>query len=87
MIIATTPQIIPSGTAISPITIPSKTTLRLICFLVAPMLESIPYCLFFSATEILKLFLITNTLLTTIMNITIEAIPTTVRIAPLLSTP
>ena len=50
---------------------PSFSTVFLICFDVAPTLASIPYCFVFSDTDILKLFLITNTLLTTIIPITI----------------
>ena len=75
IIIATIPNKIPSGIAIIPIYNPSSKTLLFICFLVAPTDASIPYCFVFSDTEILKLFLITNTLLTTIITIITLAIP------------
>ena len=75
IIIAIIPNKIPSGIAIIPIYKPSSKTLFLICFLVAPTDASIPYCFVFSETEMLKLFLITNTLLTTIITIITPAIP------------
>ena len=74
IIIATIPNKIPSGIATIPIYNPSSKTLLFICFLVAPTDASIPYCFVFSDTEILKLFLITNTLLTTIITIITPAI-------------
>lgn len=46
-------------------------TFFFICFLVAPILASIPYILIFSAAIIAKEFLIQNTLVNTIINITI----------------
>ena len=55
------PKNIPSGIPINASIVASNNTFFLTCFLVAPMLLNIPYCLFFSVIEISKLFLIQNT--------------------------
>ena len=69
--IANIPLKIPKGIPIIPNINPSKNTVFFICFLVAPILESIPYCFSLSVTEIANPFLITNTLVTNIIAITI----------------
>ena len=70
--IANIPDNIPIGIEISPNIIPSYNTFFFICFDVAPTLASIPYCLNLSVIEILKLFLITNIAVTTIIEIIID---------------
>ena len=71
---ATIPSNIPRGIPINASITPSNRTFFLICFFVAPIEESIPYCFILSVIEIAKLFLITNILDTTIIPITIAAI-------------
>ena len=64
---ANTPKTNPKGIPINPRIVASKNTFFLICFLVAPMLLSIPYCFIFSVIEISKLFLMQNIDVTTII--------------------
>ena len=68
------PSNIPDGIPINPNIAPSNSTFFLICFLVAPIDDNIPYCLVLSVIDIAKLFLITNTL--EIIIITTTTIPT-----------
>ena len=71
--VAKIPTRIPIGIEINPNNIPSNKTLLLICFFVAPILDSIPYCFIFSVIDIAKLLRITNTLVTIIIPIIIPA--------------
>ena len=71
---ASTPLPIPIGIPTIPSIAASVFTLFLICLFVAPMLESIPYCLIFSVIDILKLFFMQYTEVSIIINATIAAI-------------
>ena len=69
---ANIPDNIPNGIPTVPNISPSNITFFLICFLVAPMLDSIPYIFIFSAVAIANEFLIQNTLVNTIITKTTD---------------
>ena len=70
----TVPSIRPKTMPIPPMKAPSLRTVFLICFFVAPTDASIPYWIFFSDTDILKLFPITKALVAIIISTTTAAI-------------